>query len=203
MCGMVEWVTDLIQQSGHFGVFMLMFLENVFPPIPSEIILPLAGFMVSSGEFNFLALLASSTAGAVAGAVFWYYIGLKLGQKRVEKWVNRHSRLLAMTPKDYRKTEAFFIRHSGKSVFFGRMIPTFRSLISIPAGIFAMNLKRFLIFTTAGTLIWNGLLISAGYALQDEYTRISEPVNSFATIIIFSIFALYVIRLVQTYLIRK
>lgn len=182
---------------------MLMLIENIFPPIPSEIILPLSGFMSAQGELNPFALLASSTAGAVAGALFWYYIGFKMGEQRVGRWIEKHSRWLALSTSDYHKIERFFDRHSGRSVFFGRMIPTFRSLISLPAGIFAMGMTRFLIYTTLGSMIWNSFLIYAGYALGDEYSRIAGPIGWVANIIVAGIVILYLYRLITPHMHKK
>ncbi len=194
---MIEWTEQIFQQFGHAGVFFLMLLENIFPPIPSEIILPLSGFMAAQGTLNPIALLASSTAGAVSGALFWYYIGHKLGEARVEKWIGKHSRWLALSTQDYDKIVSFFNKHSAASVFFARMIPAFRSLISLPAGIFAMGFSKFLIYTTAGTLIWNSTLIFTGYMLQQKYTYISEMIGMAANLIIGGLLLIYVYRLTR------
>jgi membrane protein DedA with SNARE-associated domain len=194
---MIDWITSLIEQYEYFGIFLLILIENIFPPIPSEIILPLSGFAVSQGKLDPLLVLLSATLGSLAGAVFWYLIGKWIGQQRLERFIHRHGRWLAISTKDYEKTTRFFEKHCGKAVFVGRMIPAFRTLISIPAGLVKMPWGKFLLYSSAGTLLWSGLLIYAGYALEDEYQQISNYIDVATNLIIGGIVVLYFYRLLK------
>lgn len=173
---MFDWITYLLTQSGYFGVAGLMFVENVFPPIPSELIMPLAGFKAAKGELDpYLTVLAGVT-GSVAGALFWYYIGWLVSCERLEAWAARHGRILTMKPQDVDQAAAWFNRHGGKAVFFCRLVPTARTLISVPAGIAEMPLRAFLIYSTLGTLLWVGMLTASGYLLEQHYSHVSDYV---------------------------
>ncbi|WP_245847794.1 DedA family protein [Lentzea kentuckyensis] len=171
---LVDWVTDLMQTAGAPGAALAIALENLFPPLPSEVFLPLAGFTAAQGKMSLLAAIAWTTFGSVAGAVLLYWLGALLGRDRVRRIA---SRMPLVRVSDVDRTEAWFLRNGYRAVFFGRMIPVFRSLISIPAGIERMRMLPFLAYTTAGSLLWNTALILAGYLLGDNWHLVEEYVG--------------------------
>ncbi len=159
--GLAGWTVDLMDRLGLFGAALAVSLDNFFPPIPSEIILPLAGFAASQGTFSLTGALVATTIGSVFGAIVLYWLGRIFGRDRA-MWVFEHTPLLKVS--DLERTEAWFAKHGGKAVFFGRMVPIVRSFISVPAGVVRMPLGQFLLFTAAGSLIWNSVLIGLGVA---------------------------------------
>ncbi|WP_283136662.1 DedA family protein [Rhizohabitans arisaemae] len=161
-----EWAVGLMETLGAPGAGLAIALENLFPPLPSEVILPLAGFGASRGTFSLVEALVWTTLGSVVGALALYAVGALLGRERV---IAIAARLPLVKVGDIVKTEAWFARHGGKTVFFGRMIPIFRSLISIPAGVERMPLGRFTLLTTAGSAIWNTAFVMAGYLLGENW----------------------------------
>ncbi|MBB5933187.1 DedA family protein [Streptomyces zagrosensis] len=172
-----DWATGLMDSLGAPGAGLAIALENLFPPLPSEVILPLAGFSAGQGDMNLLAVLAWTTAGSVVGALALYWVGALLGRDRV---IALAGRLPLVKPADIDKTEAWFVRHGTKAIFFGRMIPIFRSLISIPAGVERMSLPVFIALTTLGSLIWNTAFVLAGYALGDNWEDVSDYVSVYS-----------------------
>lgn len=193
---MFNFVIDLISRIGYFGVFLLMAAENIFPPIPSEIIMPFAGFVVSKGELNFAIVLLAGTAGSVAGALPWYFAGKWLGRERLERLAKNHGRWLTVSPEEIGKSVDAFNRHGKKAVLFGRLIPAVRTLISVPAGIVEMKLSIFLAYTTAGSLVWTGVLAWAGFLLEKNYTTVGKYIDPTSKAIVATIFLVYVYRVV-------
>lgn len=169
---MVKFVIELISRIGYVGVFLLMALENIFPPIPSEIIMPFVGFVVSKGELAFAIVLLAGTAGSVAGALRWYFAGKWLGRERLERLATKHGRWLTVSPEEISNSVEAFDRHGKKAVLFGRLIPAVRTLISVPAGMVGMKLSTFLAYTTAGSLVWTSVLTWAGYLLEKNYATV-------------------------------
>ncbi|GIF70438.1 hypothetical protein Ais01nite_84730 [Asanoa ishikariensis] len=167
--GIAGWAVDLMDRLGAPGAGLAVALENLFPPLPSEIILPLAGFTASRGELSLLAALFWTTAGSVVGALALYLVGAAVGRERVRAIATR---LPLIRLHDIDRTEAWFARHGTKAVFLGRMIPIFRSLISVPAGVERMPVLTFLALTTAGSLIWNTVFVLAGYQLGESWWRV-------------------------------
>jgi len=143
---MAEWITNTMTSLGYWGIGLLMFLENLFPPIPSELIMPLAGFTVAQGQMNFFLAVLAGTIGTVLGALPWYYIGHVFGRQRLTAWADRYGRWLTVTGKDIDRADRWFDRHGVKAVLLGRLIPGVRTLISLPAGISGMSLPLFLLF---------------------------------------------------------
>ncbi|GGN72975.1 hypothetical protein GCM10010112_41900 [Actinoplanes lobatus] len=164
-------VVGLVETLGAPGAGLAVALENLFPPIPSEVILPLAGFAAGQGRMSLLAAILWTTLGSVAGALVLYRVGALLGRDRLRAIVER---LPLMRVEDFDRTEAWFARHGAKAVFLGRMIPIFRSLISVPAGVERMPVGRFLLYTTAGSAIWNVVFVLAGYQLGENWHRVEE-----------------------------
>ncbi|WP_278264247.1 DedA family protein [Nocardia sp. AG03] len=166
LTGIAAWSVELMERLGGLGAGIAIALENLFPPLPSEVILPLAGFTASRGRFSLAEVLLWTTLGSVVGALALYGVGAALGRERLRRIVDR---LPLVRLSDLDRTEAWFARHGEKAVFFGRMIPIFRSLISIPAGVERMPLGRFTLLTTAGSLLWNTVFVLAGYFLGENW----------------------------------
>ncbi|GAA2175564.1 DedA family protein [Arthrobacter parietis] len=169
--GLTGVITDVMSALGEIGVGVLVLLETVFPPIPSEVVLPLAGFLSQRGEMNAVLVLALATLGSFIGALLLYLLGAKLGEERVVRGL---SRLPLVDRDDFERAARWFHRHGRSAVFFGRLIPGVRSLISLPAGAEHMPLATFTLFTVAGSLLWNVLLIGLGYFLGTQYHLVDQ-----------------------------
>ena len=169
---MENWILDFLEQFGYLGVFLLIALENVFPPIPSEVILTFGGFMTTYTRLSVLGVVVAATAGSVAGAIILYGLGRLLDAERLEMLVDRWGHILRVKNKDIRQAELWFKKYGHWAVLFGRMIPLVRSLVSIPAGMSHMNFWIFLFFTVIGTLTWNVVLVLLGAALGRSWTSI-------------------------------
>ncbi|HET6291312.1 MAG TPA: DedA family protein [Amycolatopsis sp.] len=176
MGGLAGWAVSLMDSLGGPGAAIIVGLDNLFPPIPSELVLPLAGFSASQGTFTLVEALVWTTFGSVAGAVVVYYLGLLLGRDRTRRWM---AKIPLVKASDFDKTEAWFHKHGPKAVFFGRMVPVFRSLISLPAGIERMPVWRFLALTTLGSLIWNTAFVLAGYGLGESWHLVEKYAGFF------------------------
>lgn len=181
LSGLAEWVAGVVDQLGYVGLLLLVALENLFPPLPSELILPLAGFLVGQGRMDFVLAFAFSTAGSLVGAMLLYGIGAVVGEERVRRWVRR---IPLLEERDVDIGQDWFARHGGKAVFFGRLVPIVRSVISLPAGLERMPLWRFVIFTTAGSAIWNFLLIGGGWYLGERWEDIRPWISRYEIVVI-------------------
>lgn len=178
---MTDWLVGLMEALGAPGAGLAIALENLFPPLPSEVILPLSGFTASQGEMDLLDVLVCTTLGSVIGALALYWVGALLGRERV---LALAAKLPLVKVSDIEKTEAWFLRHGRKTVFFGRMIPIFRSLISVPAGVERMPLPTFTLLTTAGSLIWNTIFVLAGYFLGENWSLVEAYVGVGTNVVI-------------------
>ena len=177
---MVEWVLAVIAAGGLAGVAALMFAENLFPPIPSEVILPLAGYAAARGDLPLAGVILAATAGAVAGATVWKAAGRRIPEAGLRSWVDRHGRWLALEVRDLDRAQAFFPRWGGLAVFLGRLAPGIRTLISLPAGVLRMPWGVFLAWTTAGTFLWTLALTLTGAALASRHDQVAawlDPVT--------------------------
>lgn len=192
---MFDLVTGIIAGGGLFGVFALMVLENLFPPIPSEIVMTLAGYLAADGRLSFAGVVVVGTLGSVLGATFWYALGRAVGPVRFLALVDRYGRWLTLSRAEALAAIHWFERHGGKAVFLGRMVPTVRTLISVPAGLAGMAFGRFLLLTTAGSLIWVTGLALAGYVLESQYHRVQAFLDPVTTVVVVGIVALYLWRL--------
>ncbi|MEW9532944.1 DedA family protein [Microbispora sp. NPDC049125] len=179
--GIAGWATEMMDRLGAVGAGLAIALENLFPPLPSEVILPLAGFTASRGEMSLVAALFWTTAGSVTGALALYWVGALLGRERT---VAIAARLPLVKTADIEKAEAWFARHGAKTVFFGRMIPIFRSLISVPAGVERMPMGTFVLFTTLGSLAWNTIFVLAGYLLGENWTLVEEYAGILSKVVV-------------------
>ncbi|MEU6427239.1 DedA family protein [Microbispora sp. NPDC046973] len=190
--GIAGWAMELTERLGAPGAGVAIALENLFPPLPSEVILPLAGFTAARGDMSLVAALLWTTAGSVVGALALYCVGALLGRERT---VAIAARLPLVKISDIEKAEAWFARHGVKTVFFGRMIPIFRSLISVPAGVERMPLGTFLLFTTLGSLIWNTVFVLAGYLLGENWHLVEEYMGIVSKVVVAAV-VLVVVRFV-------
>jgi membrane protein DedA with SNARE-associated domain len=193
---MFDWVVGLVEQTGYIGIALLMLAENVFPPIPSELIMPIAGFVVARGDLSAIGVVAAGTAGSLAGALLWYYVGRSVGCDRLKRWAGRHGRWLTLPPEEVDEAAALFNRHSGKAVLIGRLIPAVRTLISVPAGVAGMTLLPFLAYSTLGTALWTTLLTTAGYLLEEQNRQVGEYLNPLSNVILGLIALGYLYRVV-------
>ena len=193
---MSQWIIGLIAGGGYWGIALLMFLENVFPPIPSEVIMGLAGIQVGQGKMSFALVILFGTVGSTLGNYAWYLLGRVYGFRRLEGLVNRWGRWLTLEWEDICRINALFERHGGKIVFFFRFLPAFRTIVSLPAGLFRMGHIRFLLATFAGAAIWNVILAGAGYYLGKNFSRIDDYVGPISTATIVFILLFYIYRVI-------
>lgn len=192
---MSEWIIGLIDQWGYLGLFFLMLLESIFPPIPSELIMPFAGFAAARGSLTFPGVVVASTAGAVIGMVPWYLAGRLLGLERVCALADRHGRWLTLDAAELDRASDWFRRFGPLVVFFGRLMPIIRTVISVPAGLARVPQAYFFLASGLGALVWNTLLVSAGYLLNAQYNRVQAIVDPVTWIVLAGIMVLYVVRL--------
>lgn len=198
LTGVAGWAVSVMESLGGPGAGLLIALENLFPPLPSEIILPLAGFTASQGTFTLGGAILWTTLGSVIGALALFLLGAALGRARFRSlW----ARLPLVNMGDLDRTEEWFARHGGQAVFLGRMIPIFRSLISVPAGIEGMPMPKFLLLTAAGSGIWNTLFVVAGYQLGENWHLVETYAGLLQTIVLVVVAALvawWVVQRVRT-----
>ncbi|MDD7465695.1 MAG: DedA family protein [Actinomycetaceae bacterium] len=190
-----DWVVNIMDTLGLGAVLFLTTLENILPFVPSEIVLPLAGFTASRGTgFGVIAAVVTATIGAVCGSLVLYGLAYKFGRERTRRWM---AKVPLLDIEDINKTEAFFDKHSKPTVFFGRMLPVFRCLISLPAGVVKMHLWQFILYTAAGSLIWNVILVSAGYVLGENWHIVEQYGSLFSKIFIALVLIVCVVWIVR------
>jgi membrane protein DedA with SNARE-associated domain len=198
---MENWITEIMNSYGYIGVFLLIALENIFPPIPSEVILTFGGFMTTTSTMSVTGVVVAATLGSVAGAVVLYGIGLLIDVERLEKIVDKWGHILRLTRKDIYRADAWFDKYGIWTIFFCRLVPLIRSLISIPAGMSNMSFWLFLLFTTAGTLIWNIILVNVGAAVGSSWESVVGYMDIYSNIV-YAILALLFI-LIVVFFIKK
>lgn len=181
--GVIGKAVEANQWIGYSAILLAMFLENLFPPIPSELIMPLGGFYVQQGQLQFLPVVLAGLIGTVLGAFPWYGIGRLVNEERLEGWLKRHGRWIGIHPDELSRSRRWFNRYGVSLVFWGRLVPGIRTLISVPAGIELMPLGPFLIWTTAGSLIWTVLLTLAGLTLGESYSNVEIWIGPLSQII--------------------
>ena len=191
---MADWVIRLIDTTGYLGVFLLMLLETIFPPVPSEVIMPVAGLRAANGPMTLGGVIASGTAGAMAGNLFWYLVARWVGVGRLKRFIDRRGRWLALDWCDVEKIEKLFGRHGAWVVFVARMLPTARTMISVPAGFLRMHLASFFLWSAFGTAVWSGVLALAGYGLGMQFGQVENIVGPVSSAIIALIVLGYVWR---------
>jgi membrane protein DedA with SNARE-associated domain len=172
-----NWAKDVVDSAGYLGVFLMIILENVFPPIPSEVILPLAGFLAEEGRFWLPGVILAASLGAVVGALILYYVAYLFGDRRLRWLINRYGKWFAVSESDLDKANEWFDRRGGLAVMVCRVVPIVRSLVSLPAGLRRMNLIAFIAYTFVGATVWNTILVVAGYILGDNWEDVENVVG--------------------------
>jgi membrane protein DedA with SNARE-associated domain len=193
---MADWIIETITATGYWGIFLLMLLESVFPPIPSELIVPFAGFSAQRGDLNLFGVLAATTAGAVIGMLPWYIAARLLGLARTKWLADRIGRWVAMNSDEIDVASDWFLRFGPIIVFAGRLVPLIRTVISVPAGIAAMPVVAFLLASTLGALLWNSILIGAGYLLSSHYHLVETVIDPVTIIVLVLCVLIYLWRVV-------
>ncbi len=190
---MADWITRTVETLGYFGIGFLMFLENLFPPIPSELIMPLAGFAASrpNSDIEFVPAVMVGVVGTVLGALPWYYAGMFLGEKRLMGLADRYGKWFTISSRDIEKAIAWFNQYGGAAVFLCRLVPGVRTLISLPAGLSRMNIGIFLLYSTLGTVIWTCLLASAGYLLGNNYALVEKYLGPVSKIVLLGLLVMF------------
>jgi len=202
---LANWVQDVINQFGYFGVALLVVIENVFPPIPSEIVLPFAGFVAQQGasavnaatdaaksDTTVIGMMIAATIGSVVGALILYFVSAAIGPERLRGFVERFGKWFGVKSSDLVRAEEWFDRRSVAAVLVGRCVPLIRSIVSIPAGFRRMKLTSFIVLTAIGSAVWNVALIGAGAVLGDQWERVGEYVGFFQWLVIAAILVLLV-----------
>lgn len=197
------WITAFMSEFGYIGVLLLIMFENIFPPIPSEVILTFGGFMTTYSNVTVLGIIVAATIGSVVGAMILYSVGLVMDINRLEKLVDRWGKYLRVTRSDVQKAARWFERYGLWAVFFGRLIPVVRSLISIPAGMSGVNFPLFIVLTTIGSLIWNTILILIGVAVADNWQSIVAYIDTYTTIVYALVGIGIVVFLLRSFQIRR
>jgi membrane protein DedA with SNARE-associated domain len=193
---MTERLIDLVDAWGYLGIAIAMFLENVFPPIPSEVIMGLTGMAVADGKLTFAGAVAAGTAGAVLGNWVWYWIGRVVGYARFKPLIDRYGRWLTLDWPEVEKIVGIFQRFDSAIVFWARFLPQVRTMISLPAGMLVMSQLRFLVWTLLGTGVWNSVLIGTGYVLRNNFSQFDEYYGWVAIVMIVGVVAVYLYRVI-------
>jgi membrane protein DedA with SNARE-associated domain len=193
---MAEWITQTITDLGYLGIMLLMLLEAVFPPIPSELIIPFAGFAAGEGRLNFVLVILSATAGSLLGMIPWYLIGYYFGLERVKWLADKFGRWFAFNADEIDIAAKLFHRCGRPIVLVGRLFPIIRTLISVPAGLAGMNFAVVALFSAIGMLAWNTVLVTAGYLLHEHYHLVEAFIDPLTWVVLIAVVGLYVFRVV-------
>jgi membrane protein DedA with SNARE-associated domain len=194
---MADWVIQTIGDLGYFGIVLLMLAENLFPPLPSELIMPFAGFLAAKGELHPALVVASGALGSLLGALPWYIVGRRVGAERLKKAAEQHGRWIALTPDEIDRGRELFERKGPLVLVFGRLVPALRTVVALPAGLAKMRPLPFVLWTLLGSVLWTSLLTLAGYLLESQYERIEKWLNPVSTAIFAIIAIWYVVRVVR------
>ena len=189
-----SWVLEAIGSLGYVGIALLMCLENLFPPIPSELIMPLAGVLAAEGDLSLTAAIAAGSAGSLLGQSAWYGLGRKVGERRLKQLAERRGRWLTVSPDDLDRARDWLLRHGAWALLLGRLVPTIRTLISLPAGVAVVPFWQFLLFSAIGTTAWTAALTMAGYLLRAQFTRIDDVLGPVSTTIVIVLVGWYLWR---------
>jgi len=192
-----EWITGVVSEMGTLGVAVLMFLENIFPPIPSELVMPLAGFVAQREQLSFWEAVVAGSIGSLLGAVAWYRVAQVVGEKRLRAWVDRNGRWLTLSCADIDKAKGWFDRHGGVSVMIGRLIPGVRTFISVPAGFARMQPVPFVLYSAVGTVLWTTALAYAGRLLGGNHEKVGRYLDPVVWVLLSAFLVAYVVRLVR------
>ncbi|NES28779.1 DedA family protein [Micromonospora terminaliae] len=187
--GLTGWVASVIDSFGAVGVALLVALESIIPPIPSEVVLAMAGYLAAEGRFNLVLIVLAATAGSLLGALVLYWLGAALGEERLKRWLDH---IPLVDREDLEKADRWFERHGRWAVLIGRVVPVVRSLVSVPAGANRMPLGEFILLTTLGSGVWNALIVGAGFALGSRWERVNQYSDWF-NYAIFAVFAVMIV----------
>lgn len=196
---MFEWIARVIAQLGYVGVAALTFLENLFPPIPSELILPLAGYVAATGQLELGIVIAAGSLGSLAGATFWYVLAKRAGEVRFREWVRRHGRWLTLSVNDVDRAQLWFKRRGKWAVLIGRLLPGVRTFVSLPAGFSAMPWPTFLVYSAIGTVAWTVSLVYAGAILQAQFGAVGRYLDIATNILFGAVVLMLVMRYVRCF----
>ena len=192
-----DWINNFIETAGYAGLALLTLLENIFPPIPSELIMPLAGFSAAEGKLNFWGAVAAGSAGSLAGAYAWYYLARRISESTLRDWIERRGHWLGIAVEDLDRSMRWFETHGRWVVFAGRLVPGLRTLISVPAGLACMPAGPFLVYSGVGTLVWTATLSWAGHALGSEYEQVGRYLGPISWIVIGGILLSLVVHILK------
>jgi membrane protein DedA with SNARE-associated domain len=192
---MFELITGTIRRLGYFGIALLTFAENAFPPIPSELIIPLAGFVAAQGDLSVAGVVVAGSVGSLVGAWAWYEVGRQLGEQRLRAWVGRYGRWLTLEAEDVDRAQRWFARRGAAAVLLGRLVPGVRTFVSLPAGFAGMALVPFLLYSAAGTVIWTAALAYAGVVLRANFTLVGDYVGTITNVLL----AILIVLLLRRY----
>ena len=193
---MEDWIIRLVEGAGYWGVAALMLLETIFPPVPSEVIMTVAGVSAARGTMTLEGTILAGTAGAMLGNWVWYWLAIKFGEARMHLFIDKYSRWLTLDWDEVERGERLFAKYGSTIVLIARMIPTLRSLISVPAGLFKLSLRRFLVFSTIGTLGWSAALAGGGYYLGSQFGEVEQWLGPLSTGVIALIVLSYLWRVI-------
>lgn len=194
---MRDWIVGVVRSLGAGGVGALMFLENVFPPIPSELVMPLAGYLSARGQMDFTLAVTLGTAGALAGAVGWYVVGRRMGREGTRRWIRRRGRWIAVSIDDVERAQEWFDRHGGLTVLFGRLVPGLRTVVSLPAGFSEMPWPSFLLYSLVGTAVWTAALAWAGRLLGRQFQALEQWIGVVSWVVLGGVLAWYLWRVAR------
>lgn len=187
---MFNWITSVIERLGYLGIAGLTLLENIVPPIPSEVVVPLAGFVSAKGALGFWWVVVAASAGALLGAVGWYAAARSIGNKRLRRWIDDHGHWVTLTCESIDKAQTWFDRHGKWAVFLGRLVPGVRTFVSVPAGFAGMPFLPFILSSAAGTVIWTLALAWAGTVLESNFDLVGKYINQVSNVL-FGVFVVY------------
>ena len=194
---MFEWITTTIRTLGYSGVAFLTFLENLFPPIPSELVIPLAGFVAAEGDLTVGGVIAAGGVGSLAGATLWYEIGRRVGERRVRRWVDQFGKWLTLSATDVDRAQGWFQRHGRVAVLIGRLVPGVRTFVSLPAGFAGMPLLPFVVYSALGTVVWTAGLAYAGVLLKANFAIVGDYISTATNILLIALAAMLVRRYIR------
>ena len=200
---MHEWIHSTTTALGYPGIALLMFIENVFPPLPSELIMPLAGFAAAEGDLSLVGVIVAGSLGALLGQLPFYLLGRWLGEETLVSWADRYGRFLLLSGRDLERADRWFDRYGVQAVFFGRLVPGLRSLIPVPAGLSGMPVLRFLLYSLFGTVVWTLLLALLGFVLRQNYALVGRYLGSLPLVVIGAIAVVALGWLVRRLLARR
>lgn len=196
---MQDLIVEVVRTTGAWGIGVLMFIENVFPPIPSELIMPLGGYLAETGALSLWLVVGLGSVGSLLGALLWYAVGRRLGRERLKRWADRHGAWVAMTSEDIDRASGWFDRHGTTSVFLCRMIPFLRTVISVPAGIAGMALLPFTAYSAAGTFLWTLALAWAGRVLGRRFPHVGDVLGWVSWLVIGAATFWYLYRVMKVH----